>query len=154
MTEARPAELLRLLAESGEQEPVAAALSAAIRSVGTGRAKNLEVALGFVSGDLRRWCRARRDALLVEAAAALPADLTPWRQAGALADLVLTTAHHRDRIHRRGGAGQWEHGALVGLLVEAERWQRLPETTMGMVGALRGANKARPPVGFAERPAA
>jgi hypothetical protein len=154
MTEARPAELLRLLADVGEQEPVAGALVAAIRSIGTGRAANLEAALGFVPGDLRRWARARRDTLLREAAAALPADLSPWQQAGALADLVLTTEHHRGRIHRRDGAGQWEHGAVVGLLVEAERWHKLPATAMGMAGALRGDNKARPRSDFVRRPAA
>jgi len=151
-----PGDLLRDALDGSEPVAVAEKLAEAMRVVGSGRAASLEAALGFAPGDIRRWCRARRDDLLREAATSMPADLTPWQRAGALAEMVIASDHHRAACHRRGGDGQWRHGPAIGLLIAAEQLGALPRTAMGIRNAIKtpSASKARPTAAFVRRASA
>jgi hypothetical protein len=87
-------------------------------------------------GSVRAGRLARRDALLVEAAAELPASLKPYQRAGALAALIVESGHNRAAM-RRGRTGQWARGLVIGLLFEAEQFAVLPRTTEQVHNILR-----------------
>ncbi|MCE3002535.1 MAG: hypothetical protein LW860_07525 [Xanthomonadaceae bacterium] len=87
-------------------------------------------------GSIRAGRLARRDALIAEAAAELSASLGPYQRAGALAAVIAESGHHRAAM-RRGRAGQWARGLVIGLLFEAEQFAELPTTTKQLRNILR-----------------
>jgi hypothetical protein len=116
-------EVLRLAVDGRDPDRVLVMLATAIRHVGTGRAKNLEVGLGLRPGELRRLCRCERDAWLRRAADLAAPGAPRGTRAAALHALIRRTevARRRARLH-----GRWPDNEPARSLAIAESYARLP----------------------------